>query len=206
MRAYYGGEILQVIIKMTTQNTPFLGLLISEVSQFIRRVTKEIVKSLSLSLSLVVKILFRLGPLVWVRQWTHNNCDFFICFDDQILFISSPSHRHLLSITITGLTVLVQCSLHVWDNISFPTVLWGGREGGGGGGGRCAGVGWLNFHPLVHCTCTIILPHSRCLLLLSIVLCCALCCLLGTNTDSSDDWVNSIYCQYWILISVIALY
>ena len=44
MRAYYGGEILQVIIKMTTQNTPFLGLLISEVSQFIRRIT--VIKSL----------------------------------------------------------------------------------------------------------------------------------------------------------------
>ena len=38
--------------------------------------------------------------------------------------------NHLLSLPITGLTVLVQCSLHVWDNISFPTVLCGGRGGG----------------------------------------------------------------------------
>ena len=49
MSAYYRGEILQVIIKMTTQNTPFLFPLISEVSQLKLGTTKEIVRSLIIS-------------------------------------------------------------------------------------------------------------------------------------------------------------
>ena len=98
MSAYYRGEILQVIIKMTTQNTPFLFLLISEVSQLKLGTTKEIVRSLIISPGKNIIPSRATGPSERLSEGVRTTIviSSFVLMTKSCLF--PPSRHHLLSI------------------------------------------------------------------------------------------------------------